>query len=47
MRLRDVILLKGFPKTITVTDEEIREALKDPINAIVDAVRVGVGGDAA
>ncbi len=29
----------GLPKTIHVTSQEIREALSDPINAIVDAVR--------
>jgi len=35
-------LIEGVPKTITVTDEEIREALTDTINAIVDAVRVAL-----
>ncbi|MCF7837038.1 MAG: rod shape-determining protein [Candidatus Marinimicrobia bacterium] len=33
-------LVAGLPKTLTVTSEEIREALKEPIAAIVDAVRV-------
>jgi rod shape-determining protein MreB len=35
-------LIEGIPKTITVTDEEIREALADSIVAIVDAVRVAL-----
>ncbi len=32
-------LIAGIPKTITVTDEEIREALREPVMAIVDTVR--------
>jgi rod shape-determining protein MreB len=32
-------LVSGFPKTITVTEEEVREALREPIAAIVDTVR--------
>ena len=35
-------LIEGVPKTITVTDAEIREALTDTINAIVDAVRLAL-----
>ena len=35
-------LLEGIPKTITVTDEEIREALADSVAAIVEAVRVAL-----
>jgi rod shape-determining protein MreB len=33
-------LIEGIPKTITVTDEEIREALAESIASIVKAVRV-------
>jgi rod shape-determining protein MreB len=29
----------GLPKTLTVTSEEIREALQEPVSAIVDAIR--------
>ncbi|SPJ14007.1 cell wall structural complex MreBCD, actin-like component MreB [Syntrophobacter sp. SbD2] len=29
----------GLPKTFTVTDAEIREAMREPVDAIVDAVR--------
>jgi rod shape-determining protein MreB len=35
-------LIEGIPKTITVTDEEIREALADSVAAIVNAVRVAL-----
>jgi rod shape-determining protein MreB len=33
-------LVTGLPKTITTTTEEIREALAEPVSAIVDAVKV-------
>ena len=32
-------ILTGIPKTFTVTDAEIREAIKEPIGAIVEAVK--------
>lgn len=32
-------LVAGLPKTITITSQEIREAMTDPLNTIVDAVR--------
>ena len=35
-------LIEGIPKTITVTDEEIREALADSVAAIVNLVRVAL-----
>jgi rod shape-determining protein MreB and related proteins len=35
-------LIEGVPKTITVTDEEIRDALADSVAAIVDLVRVAL-----
>ena len=35
-------LIEGIPKTITVTDDEIRDALADSVVAIVDAVRVAL-----
>ena len=35
-------LIEGIPKTITVSDEEIREALADSIAAIVEGVRVAL-----
>jgi rod shape-determining protein MreB len=33
-------LVAGLPKTLTVTSEEIRDALQEPVSAIVDAVRI-------
>ncbi len=35
---RDQVM--GLPKVITITSEEIREALREPVTSIVDAVRV-------
>ena len=35
-------LIEGIPKTIIVTDEEIREALADSIVSIIEAVRVAL-----
>ncbi|MGA7879000.1 MAG: rod shape-determining protein [Desulfoferrobacter sp.] len=32
-------ILSGIPKTFTITDEEIREAIKEPVMAIVESVR--------
>ncbi|MEM8930833.1 MAG: rod shape-determining protein [Acidobacteriota bacterium] len=32
-------LVEGVPKTLLITDSEVREALAEPIGAIVDAVR--------
>ena len=33
-------LVTGLPKTIVVSTEEIREAIEEPVSAIVDAVKV-------
>lgn len=33
-------LVAGLPKTIPITSEEIREAMLDPLNTIIEAVRV-------
>jgi len=35
-------LIQGIPKSITLTDEEVREALSDCVAAIVDGVRVAL-----
>src|SRR5882724_4451281 len=35
-------LIEGIPKTITITDEEIREALADSVSTIINAVRVAL-----
>ena len=33
-------LVAGLPKTLTISSEEIREALQEPISSIVDAIKV-------
>jgi rod shape-determining protein MreB len=33
-------LISGIPKTITITEEEIREALVEPVNIILDTIKI-------
>ncbi|WP_020615879.1 rod shape-determining protein [Paenibacillus daejeonensis] len=40
MEIRGRDLVSGLPKTLTVTADEITEALTDTVNSIVDAVKV-------
>jgi rod shape-determining protein MreB len=40
MEVKGRDLVAGLPKTLTVTSEEIRNALQEPITAIVEAVRM-------
>ena len=42
MEIKGRHLIEGIPKTITITDQEIREALSETVNVIVDAVRVAL-----
>jgi rod shape-determining protein MreB and related proteins len=42
MEIKGRHLIEGVPKTITITDEEVREALAETVNVIVDAVRVAL-----
>src|SRR5438477_415375 len=42
MEIKGRHLIEGVPKTITITDDEIREALAETVNVIVDAVRVAL-----
>jgi rod shape-determining protein MreB and related proteins len=35
-------LVEGVPKTMSITDEEVREALAEPVATIVDAVRMAL-----
>lgn len=42
MEVKGRDLVAGVPKTIEVTSDEIREAMSEPINAIVEAVRIGL-----
>ena len=38
-RVRGRDLINGLPKTVKITSEEIREALSEPVGAIVEAVK--------
>ena len=42
MEIKGRHLIEGVPKTLTITDEEIRDALAETVNVIVDAVRVAL-----
>jgi rod shape-determining protein MreB len=42
MEIKGRNLIEGVPKTITVTDEEIREALSDSIGIIINAIKVAL-----
>src|SRR5262244_1311262 len=42
MEIKGRNLIEGVPRTITISDEEVREALADPISTIVNAVRVAL-----
>ena len=39
MEVKGRNLLDGLPKNVSVSSEEIREALSDPVNQILDAIR--------
>ena len=40
LEIRGRDLLTGLPKTITITSDEVAEALADPVNSIVDTVKI-------
>ena len=40
MEVKGRDLVAGLPKTLTITSQEVREALLEPISTIVDSVRV-------
>jgi rod shape-determining protein MreB and related proteins len=42
MDVRGRNLIEGIPKTITISDDEIREALNSSVTSIVQAVRVAL-----
>ena len=42
MEIKGRNLIEGIPKTLQITDEEVREALSDSISTIVNAVRVAL-----
>jgi rod shape-determining protein MreB len=42
MEVKGRDLVEGVPKTLTLTDEEVREALSEVVAAIVESVRVAL-----
>ena len=40
MEVKGRDLVAGLPKTLTITSEEIREALQEPVSSIVEAIRI-------
>ena len=40
MEVKGRDLVAGLPKTLTITSEEIREALQEPVAAVVEAIRI-------
>jgi rod shape-determining protein MreB len=42
MEVKGRDLVAGVPKTVVVNSDEIREAVQEPLNAIVDAVRLAL-----
>ena len=42
MEIKGRDLVGGIPKTLEISSNEIREAISEPVNAIVDAVRVAL-----
>ncbi len=44
MNVRGRDLISGLPRSTTITSSEIREAIQDPINSIVEAVKVTLEG---
>lgn len=42
MEIKGRDLVSGIPKTITINEEEIREALSEPVNIILDTMRVAL-----
>jgi len=42
MEIKGRDLVEGVPKTITISDEEIREALAEPVAAIISATRIAL-----
>jgi rod shape-determining protein MreB len=42
MEIKGRDLVAGVPKTVEITDEEIRDSILEPINQIVEVVRIGL-----
>ena len=39
LEIKGLDIVSGLPKALTITSEEVRDALKDPVSAIVEAVK--------
>ena len=39
MEIRGRDLISGLPKSITITSAEVMQAIKEPVNAIIDAIK--------
>ncbi|NCF86886.1 MAG: MreB/Mrl family cell shape determining protein [Verrucomicrobiaceae bacterium] len=44
MEVKGRDLVAGLPKTVNITSQEVREAMLEPLNSIVDAVRIALEG---
>ena len=42
MKVKGRDMIAGVPRTVDISSEEVREALSEPVSAIVDAVRVAL-----
>ena len=42
MEIKGRDLMTGIPKTLVINDEEIREALSEPISAVVETVKIAL-----
>jgi len=42
MEVKGRDLVAGLPKTLTITSEEVREAMSEPVSTIVEAVRISL-----
>lgn len=42
MEIKGRDLISGIPKTITINEDEIREALSEPVNVILDTIKVAL-----
>jgi len=42
MEIKGRDLVAGVPKTLEINSEEVREAIQEPINAIIEAVKIGL-----
>jgi rod shape-determining protein MreB and related proteins len=42
MTIKGRDLIEGIPKELTISDEEVREALTEPVNVVVEAVRMAL-----